>query len=38
MQVICASDLGYQVVMVEDGFCNVRTTDDVLEELHALAS
>jgi nicotinamidase-related amidase len=52
-----ASDLGYQVVMVEDAcaavtpalhqaaitnlkdaFCNVRTTDDVLAELHALAS
>jgi len=52
-----ASDLGYQVVMVEDacaavtptlhqaaitnlkdGFCNVRTTEDVLEELRALAS
>jgi ureidoacrylate peracid hydrolase len=52
-----ASDLGYQVVMVEDacaavtptlhqaaitnlkdGFCNVRTTDNVLRELHALAS
>jgi nicotinamidase-related amidase len=52
-----ASDLGYQVVMVEDacaavtpglhqaaitnlkdGFCNVRTTDDILHELHALAS
>jgi ureidoacrylate peracid hydrolase len=51
-----ASDLGYQVVMVEDacaavtptlhqaaitnlkdGFCNVRTTDDVLRELQALA-
>jgi nicotinamidase-related amidase len=51
-----ASDLGYQVVMVEDacaavtatlhqaaitnlkdGFCNVRTTADVLQELHALA-
>jgi nicotinamidase-related amidase len=51
-----ASDLGYQVVMVEDacaavtprlhqaaitnlkdGFCNVRTTDEVLQELHAVA-
>jgi len=51
-----ASDLGYQVVMVEDacaavtpalhqaaitnlkdGFCNVRTTDDVVAELDAVA-
>jgi nicotinamidase-related amidase len=52
-----ASDLGYQVIMVEDacaavtpalhqaaitnlkdGFCNVRTTDDVIAELNGLAS
>src|SRR5581483_7759325 len=52
-----ASDLGYQVVMIEDacaavtptlhqaaitnlkdGFCNVRTTDDVLQELHGLVN
>jgi nicotinamidase-related amidase len=51
-----ASDLGYQVVMVEDacaavtpalhraaitnlkdGFCNVRTTEEVVRELHELA-
>jgi nicotinamidase-related amidase len=51
-----ASDLGYQVIMVEDacaavtpalhqaaitnlkdGFCNVRTTDDVIAELDGLA-
>lgn len=51
-----ASDLGYQVIMVEDacaavtpalhqaaitnlkdGFCNVRTTEDVVAELDALA-
>lgn len=52
-----ASDLGYQVVMIEDacaavtpglhqaaitnlkdGFCNVRTTDDVIAELDGLAN